>query len=276
MVVYADILMVLNLIVDYFLLSAAGRLIRSKSSVWRILAGAGVGAVSSLMIFLPQIHIVFEIIIRFAVCVLMSACAFGYGSLKSLLRNSGILFAVVCSYAGIMIAFWYMLRPPGMLINNSVVYFNISPAVLIISSTLCYLVFLGLRFVFSKSSAICEKCGVTVFADQNSIKMTAIVDTGNSIEDVFSKSEVIIADKGCVKKLLGELNPENNKELKMRYRVVPCGTVSGVGMLEGYRCDRAVIESEKKKIVLNKPILAVSKTTMKDDYSAIVNPNIFL
>ena len=276
MVVYADILIVLNLIVDYFLLLAAGRLIRTKKGVWRILSGAAVGAVSSMIIFLPQIHIVLEFLLRFVSCVLMALCAYGFHSLKMWLRNSGILFAVSCGWAGIMIAFWYLCRPAGMVINNSVVYFSISPVVLIVSTVAGYFLFTALGLIFAKSNGISEKCNVRVFADENSIEMTAIIDTGNSIEDIFSKSEVIITDEAQVKRLFGETNIESSEALKSRYRVIPCGTVSGGGILQGYRCDRAVIESEKKKIELKKPVLAISKTALRDDYNAIVNPNIFL
>ena len=56
MVVYADILVILNLIVDYFLLSASAAILRIKLPFWRQLAGASVGAVSSLYIFAPEIH----------------------------------------------------------------------------------------------------------------------------------------------------------------------------------------------------------------------------
>ena len=44
MVVYADILVILNLIVDYFLLSATAAVLRVMLSIARQLGGAAVGA----------------------------------------------------------------------------------------------------------------------------------------------------------------------------------------------------------------------------------------
>ena len=43
-------------------------------------------------------------------------------------------------------------------------------------------------------------------------------------------------------------------------------------MLEGFRCDSAVVITENTKTVLNKPILAISKTKLDDSYNAIINP----
>lgn len=50
----------------------------------------------------------------------------------------------------------------------------------------------------------------------------------------------------------------------------------GNGTLEGFRCDSATVTDGENTVKLKKPILAVSKTRLKDDYRAIVNPNIFL
>ena len=115
---------------------------------------------------------------------------------------------------------------------------------------------------------------VTVFANGKSVRLTAIADTGNSLEDGFGKSEVIIADLLSVKVLFGNLEVENNVGLKRRYQILPCSTVLGDSFLESFRCDSAIVECEGKKITLAKPLLAISKTGFNDDYNAIINPKI--
>lgn len=275
MVVYADVLIVLNLIVDFFLLRASAKISGLTPGVGRMLGGAAVGAVSSLYIFLPQSGIMLELLFRMAVCLLMTVFTFGFKSIKLYFKNAFILFAVTCAYAGMMIAFWYIFRPDGMIINNSVVYFDISAVVLAVSSVIGYILFSVFSMIFSKNSKCAERCSITVFADGKSADMTAIVDTGNSVEDVFGSSEVIVADKSSIERLFGDISDREKESLKKRYRVLPCGTVTGGGMLEGYRCDSAVITEGKKNITVKNPILAVSKVSLNDDYSAIVNPHIF-
>ena len=168
-----------------------------------------------------------------------------------------------------MTALWYLLKPSGMTVINSVVYFNISPAVLIFSSVAAYFLLRLLSLIFSGTSKLAERCEITVSAGSNSITMEGIVD-------IFGGGEVIIADGEYVKTLFGETDPALNKEIQSRYRVMPCGTVTGGGTLEAFRCDTALVSDGKRNVRLNKPILAISKTPLKDDYSAIVNPRIFM
>lgn len=276
LVVYADILVILNLIVDYFLLSASAAILRVKLPVFRQLGGAAVGALSSLYIFAPDLGIFVDVALRAAVCAVMVLCAFGFRGAKRFFRSAGVLFLVTCGFGGIMTALWTIFKPDGMTVVNSVVYFNISPAVLIGASVITYLLFMLFKAIFSRTSELADRCEITVTAEEKSITMDAIVDTGNSIKDYLSGSEVIIADGEFVKVLLGSDNPVTDARLKKRYRILPLSTVSGGGTLDGFRCDSAVISDGERTVKLEKPILAVSKTPLRDDYQAIVNPEIFI
>ena len=276
MVVYADILIILNFLVDYFLLSVSAAILRLKPHLLRQLAAAGIGGFSSLYIFVPETGIIVGVLYRAAVCSVMVLCGFGFKSTKRFLRAAGVLFLVTCAYGGIMTAVWSFLRPSGMTVVNSVVYFDISPAVLIGASVIAYLLFILLSAIFSKTSKFAERCEITVTAEEKSVTMEGIVDTGNSVKDCLSGCEVIIADGEYVKELLGSDTPENDIRLKSRYRILPCSTVSGGGALDGFRCDSAVITDGERTVKLDKPILAISKTPLKDDSQAIVNPEIFI
>ena len=85
--------------------------------------------------------------------------------------------------------------------------------------------------------------------------------------------EVIIADKSVAQSLFGDVK-NGGEEYPSRYRLLPCSTVSGGGMLEGYRCDSAVLSKGKEKIKLDRPILAISKTPLSKETPAIINPRV--
>lgn len=275
LVVYADILVIVNFIVDYFLLKASAAILHIKPPLLRQLSAAAIGGVSSLYIFVPDFGIFIGGIYRSAVCAVMVLCGFGFKGAKCFLRAAGVLFLVTCGYGGIMTAVYTFLKPKGMTVVNSVVYFDISPAVLIGVSVIAYLLFMLLSAVFSKASKFAERCEITVTAEEKSVTMEGIVDTGNSVKDCLSGAEVIIADSEYVKALLGSDSPERDIRLKSRYRILPLTTVSGGGALDGFRCDSAVVTDGERTVRLDKPILAVSKTPLRDDYQAIVNPEIF-
>ena len=125
MVVYADILIVLNMLVDYFLLLSTKRLLKRKTNVIRIVLASLEGGIFSLYIFLPQSAVFIELSTRMAVCFVMSLTAFKFINLKEFLKNSVTLFLITCLYAGVMTAVWKLFKPYGMVINNSVVYFKL-------------------------------------------------------------------------------------------------------------------------------------------------------
>ena len=274
MVVYADILIVTNLIVDFFLLKLTLKILKTDTRHFRIVLSSGIGSLFSLYIFLPQNHLLVEIGVRLLMNFIMILVCIGFKSLKSFFRAVLTLFTVTYGFGGIMTAFWQLVKPPGMIINNSVVYFNISPIILIGFTVLGYFLYLFFSKTFSLPLKNAERCEISVTAMGNTVGTTAIIDSGNSITDTMSNSEIIIADKSVVIALFGTDNAKENQYLLPRYRAIPCSTVSGTDMLTGFRCDSGKIILKDKTITLNKPILAVSKSRLRDGYCAILNPEI--
>ncbi len=274
MVVYADILLAVNLIVDFFLLKVSLKLLNIKPKGYRIICASIIGAAFSLYIFLPKSPLLIELSVHFIMSGVMMLICVGYRSLKSFLRSVITLFIVTCIYGGAMIALWQLAKPKGMVINNSVVYFNISPVVLIGFTVLGYFLYLALSKIFSIASKNAKRCNITLYALGKSVGATAIIDTGNSLDDILSSSEIVIADKSVAVALFGETDITKDPLLATRFRTIPCDTVSGGSVLESFRCDMGEVYLEDKIISLNNPILAVSKSPIREDYSVILNPKI--
>ncbi len=274
MVVYADILFVVNLIVDFFLLKVTLKIIKIKPKGWRLVLASVLGGLFSFYIFLPKSPFLVELSVHVIMNAVMMLLCVGFKSAKFFLRSVIVNFAVTCIYGGSMIAFWQICRPRGMVINNSVVYFNISPIVLIVCTVTGYFLYILSAKIFTVSSRNAQRCSVTFYALGNSTGAAAIIDTGNSINDIMTDSEIIIADKSVALALFGTLDLSADPFLATRYRTIPCSTVSGAGILEGFRCDRCEIYLKDKTIRLDNPVLAVSETAIKEDYSVILNPKI--
>ena len=272
--VYVDVLLVVNLIVDFFLLKITFKLLKTDPKPIRVLISSFIGAVSSLYIFFPESTAFINITYQLIIGSLIMLTALGFKSLKYFLRSVAVFFTVTCVYGGIMTALWQVLKPKGMVINNSVVYFNISPLVLILSTVSGYFLYLFLNKIFALPSKTAKKCSLNLYALGKSVGLTGIIDTGNSITDVLSNSEIIIVDKAVAVSLLGTEDFSNDPLYATRYRTIPCETVMGRSLLEGFRCDMGEIRFEDKVIPLTNPVIALSKTPIKENYSAILNPKI--
>lgn len=273
MIVYADVLIVLNFVVDYFLLLATDKFLHKKGKLLRLISGAFFGAFTSLYIFLPQVNKYIELLTKIIFCFITVAIAFEITGVKNFLRTSGVYFLITSLYGGVMIAVWHILKPNGMVINNSVVYFDISPLILVTATVFFYISFTLCYKIFARNIEATDLCEITVFADSKNTNLIALIDTGNAIEDVFGKSEIIIADKSVFTSLFGE-NSFENSTLNSRFHLIPFKTVSGNDILKGFRCDRAEVKYKGCVTTIEKPIIAASKSPLKDGFNAIVNPKI--
>ncbi len=266
MIVYADILVLVNFVVDYFLVAIAASFLHKKPRLWRQLLAGFIGGVFSLYIIFPQSTFIVQTLVQILMCAVLVFAAFGFGGLKNFCRNTAVLFAVNFAYSGAMIAVWMLLKPQGMVINNSVVYFNISPLFLILFSVIGYFIVLMLRKILQKNFSNCSSCEVTVRCRNNTLLLEGIVDTGNALCDTFGMSQILITEMSVIDALLG-----TEKQNKTRFRVIPCNTVTGERLLDGYRIDSADIKFNKQNYFFKNPILAVSVTPL-DECKIIVNP----
>lgn len=271
MIVYADILILVNFIVDYFLLLLTSKFLHKNTRILRLLLGAAAGGVFSLYIFLPQVNFLLEMTVHILMCAIMCFITFGICGAKDFFRSAAVLFAVNFAYSGAMIAVWYLFKPNGMVINNSVIYFDISPLFLIAFSVLGYFIVTLLKRLLQKTFPQNTKCEVTVYCYDKKLCLCGIADTGNSLKDIFGISQIFITEVNIVDALLG--SDKTSEQCALRYRAIPCDTVTGTEILDGYRIDKIEINYNKRKISFKNPVLAVSRTPLAD-CQIIINPEI--
>lgn len=266
MAVYADILILVNIIADYFLLLLACQFLHTHPRLWRMIVSAVVGGLFSLCIFLPQTNFLLESGIHILTCATMCLIAFGFENAKTFLRSVAVLFLVNFAYSGAMIAVWFLFEPYGMVINNSIIYFDISPLFLVLFSVIGYFVAMLLKKILKKPFLQNTYCDIELFCCDKKIITNGIADTGNSLKDVFGISQILITDKDTADMILCD-----QKQNPARFRKIPCDTIAGEKLLDGYRIDRAKIKFNNKEFRFENPILAVSTTPLRDA-KIIVNP----
>ena len=117
-VIYVDILLLINLLVNYFLLLASNAILHTHPKRLRILISAAVGALYSLIIFLPDLNIVLSVSLRVVCSTVMVLIAFKINNIKTFLRSFGCFFMSNFAFAGIMLGVWLVLKPNGMVYKN--------------------------------------------------------------------------------------------------------------------------------------------------------------
>lgn len=272
--IYADILILLNFIIDFFLLNLTAKLSNYKGTTIRLILGSLFASLFSLYIFLPSQDFFIEMLLRMGSSATVILVCFGYKSIKVYLKRLTVFFCVSFLFAGAMIGVWFLFKPSTMALNNGVVYFNFSPLLLVVATAICYFSICIFRIVFKPESAKAEKIPVTVILNNKNVPFVSAVDTGNSLKDPITNIPVIVADKLVIKQLIGKSYDDFIKvrpnEYFDRYRVIPINTVGGEGLLPAIKCDYL---KYKNKLIVN-PVIAESRTRFSDDYDAVINPEI--
>lgn len=280
MTVYADVLIVVNLFVNYALLLCSSMIMKRHVANLRLFLGAAVGAFYGLVIFLPQLPDFLEIILRIVFSALIVYASFGYRNIRSFLRCFCTFFAVSFAFGGIMLVLWVTVAPIGMVYNNGAVYFDINLTVLAVSTVVSFAV-VSLIANFTQRRAPKESVAiVTVFNKGRSATLKALIDTGNSLTESFSGFPVVLGEIESLDKVIPDAVREfvngDDVSASPEIRLVVHKTVSGTGILPVFRPDYIEVKTISKRIKTNEVYIGVtSKNLASGEYEMILNPTLF-
>ncbi len=279
--IYIDVLIFVNMFVNYFILLATEKVCKQKVSFWRRVAGDAVASASSLIILLPDMGILLTILTRVLISAVVVLASFGFSNFKRFITLVGGFYSVSFAYAGICFALWLAVKPDGLVINNDAVYFNISPLLLMVTSLVSYGILILCRKFFGKEdTSLNYQIEITV--NNKTVKTTALLDSGNKLYDAFSNTPVVIAEFSQIKSIVSESETKYlmNKNYAdpgatslSGYRLIPYSVIGGKGLLPAFRADRVIIIKGKKQYDISKCLIAVSED-LGGSFGAIINKDL--
>lgn len=248
-IIYLDILLAINLFVNYFILLSVAKFLYLRPKRLKLVLGACVGAFFSLYIFLPEQNIIFSLIIKILMAALIIITSFGF-------KNSNFFKLLTCfclmsfSFSGLNFVLWLTFKPYGMIFNNGIVYFNISPLILIFSTLIAYFILEFMNKFLGKH--ICKELYYHVFIkfDNKNAEFDAMLDTGNNLKEPFSNLPVILVRQKDIKNIINiNINKnifDKNYEINNKFRLIPFCGVSDSGFILGFKPDFVKIETSNK------------------------------
>ena len=146
MVIYLDVLVLINLYVTYFQILAVSVLTHRKIIWYRKLISAGIGGAASLSIFIPQDMVITLTMLKIALCFIITLTAFGYGGFLKYMKSVLFLMFVNFLFSGLMLCVWLFAAPMKMLFINGTVYFGIDTMTVILCTCAAYTVMRIIRW----------------------------------------------------------------------------------------------------------------------------------
>lgn len=284
--VYIDILIAINIFVNYFLLLETTFISHEKPKRLRLLLASTLGGVYSLIIILPEMNVFLSILLKLILSTTIILAAFKIKNIRHFLRLFALFFAVNFIFAGLMFAVWILLKPNSMQFNNGAVYFDINILTLTVMTVFCYVVVTLISKLARRNSSHDKVIDLTIIFENKSISGRALIDTGNSLRDTFSGSPVIVAEYNFLKEILSDELDEYMKDsncletdkisdkYKGKIRLIPFNSIGGEGLLKAFRPDSIKIYYKKRYIIINSIYVAVKNISLSNgEYVAIINPS---
>lgn len=296
--VYVDVMLAVNLLMDFFILWAAGRLANIKTSFGRLLLGAMLGASYSLVIFFPDSVMLNSLPAKIGCSLLMVLLAFYPVRLRVFLRALVFLYMISFAMGGAVIAANYLSDDtPGFL--------RVMGGVGILGGGLHYgWLLLGLSvalligwfgLAYSRKSKLQKEyvSPLNISLAGRILTTKGLLDTGNQLCDPLTNKPVVVVESEVLKEILPlsiwqAVNQDDlamyklaaglEQEWASRIRLIPFSSVGrNKGMMAGIRPDWIEVVQGEECFRRTDIILGlVNKTLCKEGrYHALLPPAVY-
>lgn len=263
-VIYIDVLFVINFFVTFFLLQITAKLSKKQPKTLRFILASAVGGFYSFIIFANELPVYILALTKGFAAMLIVAAAFKFYRVKSFLVTLGLFLASNLVMLGVIIGLCFAVKSDYIVVNNSVVYFNISARGLLVCAFIAYLLSCLVVRIYNRSLSKNEVYKIVIENKEQSVILFALADTGNKLYEPFSNAPVIVADKASVQALVGDST----------IRIIPAATVHQSAFMQGFRPDKVTVKTAKGDAVIENVYIAMSENMNNHTFSAILNPEI--
>ncbi|MEE0914654.1 MAG: sigma-E processing peptidase SpoIIGA [Ruminococcus sp.] len=221
--------------IDFFLILCTKNFLHIRVSLKRMILGSILGGSLSLIALFPALPTVINFLIDLISAMTIIFITFGKCNAKRYFIRVAVYFLCSFTFCGIMIFIYTTFKPSGMEIYNDVVYFNISPVLLIILTLVCYYI---LKLIKRLTKGVCggDTCNVEICISDVSDTFIAKIDTGCNVKEPFSGEYVIIAERSVIQ----NIQPDETK-----MRIIPFSSLGGEGYIKGFKPNGVKIDGNE-------------------------------
>ncbi|WP_406678187.1 sigma-E processing peptidase SpoIIGA [Moorella sp. ACPs] len=295
--VYLDVLLAINLVMDYFILWTTARLGQLATTVWRLLAGAAVGAVYSLVILFPGGAWEQSLLVKILFSLVMVAVAFYPLNGRRFLQALVYFYLAAFAMGGAMLGAIYLAGGEAatpvmggmMVLAQNIRY----PWLLVAVAAAGLLAVLGTNWLKKNFWQQMLRLPVIITFAGRQRALKALVDTGNSLRDPLTQRPVIIVEYSALQGLLPEAivkhysQEETDLESLVkslagspwatRLHLLPYHSLGrSHGMLLGLRPDEVIVITNERMIKIKNVIVGLyrERLSTEGNYCALLHPDL--
>lgn len=286
--IYLDVLICVNLFINYFILLSVTKFLHLKVTRLRLMLAALLGASYSIFILFPPVHIALSLIVKIIMSVTICLAAFGFLDTFRLIKTMIVFYSmnfILCSF---IFFIQYLLSPVGIFIKNGIVYFKLSPLLLVVSTIIIYLIIrLSDKFLWKRDLPV-ESCMVTITYMNKKVSLEAKIDTGNTLREPFSNDPVIVTEYTEIESILPDEMKNVFKNFSIRicdrndslncynanFRLIPFSTISENGILPAFKPDKIEILYLERTFEKDAFVCTCPQKILDEKFKALVSPEL--
>lgn len=212
MKVYIDLFLILNFIIDFFLLYATKRLLKRKTSLKRIILGSLTGSISVFLLFFNLTNLNL-IILKLLLSIIIILITFG----KKNFSKNLIYFYLISIILG------------GTLYLFDINVYSLNYEILLILTPL--IIYLYIKENIKYKTIYSNNYIVEIYIDNKLYKLEGMIDTGNELKDPYTKKSIILVNL-------------NIDYTKYKYLFVPYNALNTQGIIPCIKPDKVIIEDK--------------------------------
>ena len=290
MTVYLDVIFLENIVINYIILYVTGLISKSKIKQNKLLLGALIGAIYSIIYYLLKLKIYSSFIIKIILSIVIIYVSFNSNNYKDLLKKVLLFYLTSFVFGGATIAIIYMANSQNITILNGVLVGNYTIKTILIGVIIAYFtILIAFKIIKNKISKKDLICDISVRLDNKNIKTKALIDTGNMLKEPITNLPVIVMEHTLLydvipkdilnntEKILGgdfsKIPDDIRDEYSSKLKVIPFSSLGKQnGMLLGIKGEDLTVNLKDEIKKIDKVIIGIynKSLTKRGEYRSLL------
>lgn len=291
MTLYIDIILIENIIMNYIILFTTGIVCKDSTSHFRIIIASTIGAVYAVLMYIFKLSIYNNLISKTILSIGMVYVAFNSKNVKALLKQISVFYLTSFCFGG---ATYYLLNFINTKLTNNINgnFIGMYPIKMAILGGTVGFIIINLSFKIVKNRITKKDLiyDISIYCEQKKVKINALLDTGNMLNDPLTGMPVLIVEKQKIDDIIpNEIIDNLDKDLnynvfekidensRRRYSIIPFSSVGKKnGILIGFRPDYIEIRMDDDNLIKQKAIIGIYNGRLSKNgmYSGLIGLNL--
>lgn len=286
MIIYVDIVLIENIIMNYIILFATASINKVELKLIRIFIASLIGGIYAVISYISGLELYKTLILKILLSITMVYIALSPKTIKKCLKQLLIFYLTSFTFGGTAFALLYFIKPSEILMKNGIYIGTYPLKIALLGGTVGFaIIVIAFKIAKGRLTSKTMYCKISIKFLENQINSTAMIDSGNLLKDPISGIPVVIVETSLLQNIIpenilnstiqileGKMENIENKYAS-RLRIIPftaLGTPNG--LLLGLKADGIKIEYDDEIIENENIIIGLydKKLSKTNTYTSLI------